>query len=45
MARSDQQTRQTKGEESQSSGTTECGEQSKFELEEIFESEGEIGES
>ena len=44
-ATGDQQTRQTKGEESQSCFTIECGEQSKFELNEIHQSERQVGRS
>ena len=45
MARGDQQTRQTKGEESQSSVTNESGEQSQFEPNENHRSKGQMGES
>ena len=45
MARGDQQTKQTKSEESQSSVTVERGEQSKFESEEDRGGERQVGES
>ena len=45
MARGDQQTKQTKSEESQSSVTVERGEKSKFESEEDRGGERQVGES
>ena len=45
VAGSDQQTKQTESEESQSSVTVECGEQSQFEPEEDCGGERQVGES